>query len=1176
MRIIDFKSILTAAVFAATVIACSFIPGFAAGASEFSGHPEWSYNSVVYEMNVRQYTPEGTFDAAAEELPRLKKLGVDVIWLMPVYPIGVEERKGTLGSYYAISDYCAINPEFGTMQDFEDFLDRAHGYGFKVILDWVANHTSPDAVWESGRPADWYVRDSLGNTVTQYDWTDIAELNYDNHDMRREMRSSMRFWLDKGVDGFRCDMACEVPLDFWKETLPELRKEYPGTYFLAEGEVPELHQNAFDASYAWELHHLLNAIAQGKKTVSDLKSYMAKDASSYPKDAFRLMFTSNHDENSWAGTEFERMGDAAEAMALLTFVLPSGQPLVYTGQEMGLDHRFEFFEKDPVSGWEWNGQSDFYRSLIALRHAHPALAAGEKGGCLEYIPVQPEGADSTLLLFSRAVTADESLSGKADTVIVAVNLGGEPRSFVLPFDGEKQEYFTGRIFKGGETVTLDAWQWLVFASSPAEVLSLSSPDGNQILEFFVTELGEPWYRLDYKGGKAVLPSRLGLELRGEQPQLTFGAEITHTAPGEPVSLYDGFRIAGTERNSFDETWTPVWGEESSIRNRYNEMSVTLEQTATGREMVIRFRLYDEGVGFRYEFPQQENLNYFVIREELTHFAMTGDHTAWWIPGDYDTQEYDYVESRLSEIRSLMPSAITPNSSQTPFSPTGVQTSLQMKTDDGLYINIHEAALVDYSCMHLELDDRDFVFVSHLTPDTQGWKGYMQAPCKTPWRTVMVTDDAREILASRLILNLNDPCAYEDVSWIRPVKYMGVWWEMITGKSTWAYTDLTSVKLDDIDYEKCTPNGRHGANNENVRRYIDFASENGFDQLLVEGWNIGWEDWFGQSKDYVFDFVTPYPDFDIKTLNDYAHSKGMRLMMHHETLSSVRNYERHLDTAYTLMNDYGYNAVKSGYVGDIIPRGEHHYGQWMNNHYLYAVKKAAEHHIMVNAHEAVRPTGLCRTYPNLVGNESSRGTEYQSFGGSKPHHVTVLPFTRLQGGPMDYTPGIFVMDVSKLNPDNNSHVNSTLANQLALYVTLYSPLQMAADLPEHYQAHMDAFQFIKDVAVDWSESRYLLAEPGEYVVIARKAKYDSDEDSASRPQWFVGGVTDEKACTVEFALGFLEPGKKYEATIYADAKDSDYRTNAEAYDISVKKVTSKTELKMYMAPGGGFAVSIREL
>lgn len=700
--------------------------------------------------------------------------------------------------------------------------------------------------------------------------------------------------------------------------------------------------------------------------------------------------------------------------------------------------------------------------------------------------------------------------------------------------------------------------------TPIATETLKSPDGNLEMRFELTEGGAPRYSLDYKGKSTILPSGLGFEFRGEKPQLVFGAEIEKGKDGTPVQFHEGFVMENAERGTFDETWEPVWGEESEIRNHYNELAVTLRQTASDRVMTIRFRLYNDGLGFRYEFPEQKNLQYFVITNELTQFAMAGDHKAFWIPGDYDTQEYDYVESRLSEIRGLMQQAITPNSSQTPFSATGVQTSLQMKTDDGLYINIHEAALEDYSCMHLDLDDRNMVFTSHLTPDVNGYMAYMQTPCHTPWRTVQVSDDAREILSSRLVLNLNDPCAYEDVSWIRPVKYVGVWWEMITGKSSWAYADINSVKLGETDYSKLQPNGIHGANNENVRRYIDFAAEHGFDQVLVEGWNEGWEDWFGFTKDYVFDFVTPYPDFDIKALNDYAHSKGVRLMMHHETSSSVRNYERHLDAAYDLMNKYGYNSVKSGYVGDIIPRGEHHYGQWMVNHYLHALKKAADHKIMVNAHEAVRPTGLCRTYPNLIGNESARGTEYQAFGGTKPHHVTILPFTRLNGGPMDYTPGIFMMDVEKLNPNNKSHVNSTLCNQMALYMTLYSPLQMAADLPEHYEAYMDAFQFIKDVAVDWSASRYLLAEPGDYVVVARKAKESG--------QWFVGGVTDENRRTLEFPLDFLEKDRTYTAKIYADAADADYQTNPQAYTIYTKDVTSEDTLSIDCACGGGFAIS----
>lgn len=679
---------------------------------------------------------------------------------------------------------------------------------------------------------------------------------------------------------------------------------------------------------------------------------------------------------------------------------------------------------------------------------------------------------------------------------------------------------------------------------------LVSPNGQLRLNFSVNAQGEPVYELYYKDKVVIKPSKLGLELKDD--------------PG----LMNGFTLAGVQTSTFDETWQPVWGEEKEIRNHYNEMAVTLNQQAQDRHIVLRFRLFDDGLGFRYEFPLQKNLNYFVIKEEHTQFAMAGDHTAFWIPGDYDTQEYDYTESRLSEIRSLMPGAITDNASQTQFSPTGVQTALQMKTADGLYINLHEAALVDYSCMHLNLDDKNLVFESWLTPDAQGNKGYLQAPCTSPWRTVIVSDDARDILASRITLNLNEPCAYDDVSWIKPVKYVGVWWEMIAGKSTWAYTDdLLSVKLGQTDYSKTKPNGRHGANNEHVKKYIDFAAANGLDQVLVEGWNQGWEDWFGHSKDYVFDFVTPYPDFDVEMLNDYAHSKGVKLMMHHETSSSVRNYERHLDKAYQFMVDHGYNAVKSGYVGDIIPRGEHHYGQWMNNHYLYAVKKAAEYKIMVNGHEAVRPTGLCRTYPNLIGNEAARGTEYEAFGGSKPFHTTLLPFNRLIGGPMDYTPGIFDIRLDFMGDQPHGQVQTTLAKQLALYVTLYSPLQMAADLVENYEKRMDAFQFIKDVAVDWDESRYLEAEPGDYITIARKAKGSNN--------WFVGGITDENARTAEFKLDFLDADKKYVATLYADGKDADYKDNPTSYQIKKGIVTAKTRFSVQEARSGGFALSLME-
>lgn len=680
---------------------------------------------------------------------------------------------------------------------------------------------------------------------------------------------------------------------------------------------------------------------------------------------------------------------------------------------------------------------------------------------------------------------------------------------------------------------------------------LTSPDGRLQLSFDLTADGTPTYKMDYNNKPVIATSRLGLELKNQK------------------SLLDGFKMEHVSRSSFDETWQPVWGEQSSIRNHYNEMAVCLSQPDDNghlREMIVRFRLYDDGVGFRYEWPAQDNFTYFTIKEERTEFAMTGDHTAYWIPGDYDTQEYDYTISRLSEVREKMPAVkFSYNVSSTVFSDTGVQTSLQLKTDDGIYLNIHEAACVDYSTMHLNLDEKRMVLTSWLTPDARGDKGYLMAPCHSPWRTVMVTSTATAALDSKLILNLNEPCKLEDTSWIHPTKYMGVWWEMIVGKSSWAYSNASAVNLDSIDYKTMKPNGIHGANNDNVKRYIDFAAENGFDQLLVEGWNIGWEDWFGHEKDYVFDFVTPNPDFDIAMLNDYAHSKGIKLMMHHETSGSLRNYERHLDAAYSLMNKYGYDAVKSGYVGNMVPRGEYHYGQWANNHYLYCVKEAAKHKIMVNAHEATRPTGLCRTYPNLVGNESARGTEYQQSAGIMPHHVTILPFTRLQGGPMDYTPGIFCMDVSKLNPENHGHVNATLCNQLALYVTLYSPLQMAADVPENYMRYADAFRFIKDVAVDWDESRYLAAEPGEYIIAARREK--------GGQRWFVGGVTNEDARTMTVDFSFLAKGQKYMATIYADAKDADYETNPEKYVISRRVVTAKDKEKIFMARGGGFAISL---
>lgn len=724
----------------------------------------------------------------------------------------------------------------------------------------------------------------------------------------------------------------------------------------------------------------------------------------------------------------------------------------------------------------------------------------------------------------------------------------------------------------GAAMTLAAAGGCSSEDTKTETAALLSPDKNLEMNFSMSDNGTPYYSLDYKGKHIVLDSRLGFLLRGDlnvSEVKVQGDKIDKVDKHPQIDFYRDFEVADVKTDSLDYTWAPVWGEEDSIRCHYNELTVSLKHKPTGRDMAIRFRLFNDGLGFRYEFGPMAWPEYFIINDELTEFAMAEDYTAFWIPGDFDTQEYEYTRSRISEIPSLVADQLLPNPWHFPFSVNAVQTSLQMKSDDGVYVNLHEAALVDYSCMNLELEPGTLTFKASLVPDATGGKGTIQTPAKSPWRTIQVTDDACRQLESRLVLNLNEPCALDDVSWIHPVKYIGVWWEMISGKGSWSYTgDVRPVDINTVDYSKLPHSPKHSANTENVRRYIDFAAEHGFGEVLVEGWNIGWEDWESFSKNDVFDFVTPYPDFDIAGLNEYAHSKGVRLMMHHETSSSIRNYERHMDAAYDLMNKYGYDAVKSGYVGQIFPRGEHHYGQHMNNHYQYAIRKAAEHHIMVNAHEAVRPTGLCRTYPNMIGNESAKGTEYQAFGGLHPQHVTILPFTRLNGGPMDYTPGIFVMDMKENCPTNKSHVNATICNQLALYLTMYSPLQMAADFPEHYMKYADAFQFIKDVAVDWRKSKYLFAEPGDYLIVARQAK-----DSG---QWFVGGVTDELSRSFDVPMSFLDAGENYEVTLYADSEDADYKTNPQSYVISKVSVTSESVVPVTMAPGGGFAMSVRKM
>jgi len=692
--------------------------------------------------------------------------------------------------------------------------------------------------------------------------------------------------------------------------------------------------------------------------------------------------------------------------------------------------------------------------------------------------------------------------------------------------------------------------------------NLKSPDNNFDLIFTIDENGRPTYSLNFQEEPVILNSGLGFILKDN-------VEWMKT---DTLDMISDFKVVNVLFDTVDETWNPVWGEENEIRNNYNEMFVELEQKESQRKVNIRFRLFDDSLGFRYEFPLQENLGSFIVIDEKTEFAMTGDHKAIWIPGDYDTQEYNYTTSKLTDIKQKSIEFKEENVSMYKFSDWGVQTALMMKSDNGLYINIHEAALIEYSAMHLEFNPLTMTFESHLTPDAYGNMAYMNAPHNTPWRTVIVSDDARDILASRITYNLNEPSKIEDTSWIKPTKYMGVWWEMITGQSTWWYTnDLSSVRINETNYNELEPNDSHAANNKKVMRYIDFAAQHGFDALLVEGWNIGWEDWFNKKKDYVFDFLTPYPDFDIEKLNNYAKEKGISLMMHHETSGAIRNYERHMDEAYSLMNKHGYKSVKSGYVGRIIPAGERHYGQYMVDHYIYAIDKAADYKIMVNAHEAVRPTGVARTYPNHIGNESARGAEFR---GSKLNHTTILPFSRLIGGPMDYTPGIFEMDPRKNRPDFTPNLNetlapgsvtTTLANQLGLYVVIYSPLQMAADLPKNYMRFPDAFQFIKDVALDWDKSVYLEAEPGEYVTIARKEK--------GADNWFVGNSNGYNKRNAQIDFSFLDNNKKYTATIYRDSKDADYAKNPQSYKIETKTVTSKSKIKIPTVPAGGFAISI---
>lgn len=696
--------------------------------------------------------------------------------------------------------------------------------------------------------------------------------------------------------------------------------------------------------------------------------------------------------------------------------------------------------------------------------------------------------------------------------------------------------------------------------------TLKSPDGKFEMNFQLKS-GVPYYNLKYQGKTVVEESKLGLRLLRDG-DIQFASEIERKEQ-KGKDLNDGFTKTAEKFDSKNESWNPVLGEKKSYVNHYNELAVTLNQPANDRHIIIKFRLFNDGLGFRYEFPEQKNLNYFIIKEEDSEIDLAADMKTFWITGDYDSQEYQYQETKISEIPARWPKSYDGNASQTPIK-NAIQIPTMMKWEGKtpLYLNISEAAVINYPTANVEVDAVNYKLKTHLTPDAQGAKGYIQTPAVSPWRTIIVSPNAEEVLDSKMIFNLNEPTHYTDTSYIKPTKYMGVWWEMIIGKSQWAYSTANNVHIGKTDFSKLTPNGKHAANNNKVKQYIDFASKHGFDALLVEGWNTGWEDWFGHSKEFVFDFITPYPDFDIKMLNDYAHSKGIKLMMHHETSGSATNYERWADKAFQLMNKYGYPSVKTGYVGNIIPRGEHHYSQWTINHYFRIAEKANEYKIMVNSHESVRPTGQSRTYPNWIAAEAARGTEFDAFGGNNPDHHVILPFTRFMGGPMDYTPGIFQTKLDYYFPGDTRYVKTTLAKQLALYVVMYSPLQMAADLPENYEKHLDAFQFIKDVAADWDDTKILAAEPGDYIHTARKAK--------GKDEWYIGGITDENARTFTVDFSFLPKGKKYQATVYEDGKDADYINNPQSYNIYRKTVTSASKIPVKLARSGGYAISVKPL
>lgn len=1093
--------------------------------------PDWAKKATIYEVNIRQYTQEGTFKAFAKHLPRLQKMGIDILWFMPIQPIGEQHRKGKLGSYYSIKDYTAINPEFGTMKDFKALIKKAKELGFKLVLDWVANHSAWDNIWAKKNP-DWYKQDEDGNILAPYDWEDVADLDFNSIEMRREMIDAMKFWIKEiGLDGFRCDVAGEVEVGFWEEAREELDRIKPIWMLAENSDQYWLLNKAFNANYGWSFHAIMNKIAKGRENISAIFDYFDKIKANFPDGAYPMQFITNHDENSWAGTVRERLGEGHKAFAVLSFTVP-GMPLIYSGQEVGLDKRLEFFKKDEI---DWTDQSlvPFYTQLIKLKTENEALWNGNAGGEILKIALTES---ENIVAFVRTKNNNK--------VLTIINLSDQTQATRLKrkkHAGRYHEYFSKKniILSPKKTLELKPWEYRVFIfenevpirmTTKQEVLS---PENNIALEFFLDEEGTPYYNVKLRGKTIIENSNLGFDFEG-QP-----------------SLDSGFKVLKFTTNSFDETWEMPWGEQRLVKNNYNEIVIHLqEEKNLQRKLNLYFRVYNDGIGLRYELLEQEGVEEVFITNENTEFQLTGDHTCWWIPGDWDIYEHLYNTTPFSEINALAKQH-HPNLAQTHIPKNAVNTPITMRTKEGVHLSFHEANLTDYAGMTLKLDIDNFTMVSELVgSERTNYKVNRNLPFKTPWRTIQIVDKATELIDSKLILNLNEPNQLGNVDWFSPKKYVGVWWEMHLGVSTW---DMSS--------------GKHGATTENAKRYIDFAAKNNITGVLVEGWNTGWEHWIGfDDREGVFDFVTPYPDYDLEEVVRYAKSKGVEIIMHHETSAAPRTYEKQLEAAYGLMQRLGIHSVKTGYVGKIIPKGEYHHGQWMVNHYRKVLETAAKYYVAVNAHEPIKATGIRRTFPNAISREGLRGQEFNAWatdGGNPPEHLSIVAFTRMLGGPIDFTPGVFEIGLPQ---KENNQINTTLAHQLALYVVIYSPVQMACDLPENYEGH-PAFQFIRDVGVDWENTKVLNGEVGDFISIARQERRTGN--------WFVGSITDENRREVEIDFNFLAKGKQYEAMIYHDALDAHWRDNPTAFSIKNIMVTHESKHKFMLAEGGGLAISIRE-